>query len=182
MSRWLDTGQIDGADWYRMLGVEGVLNLGPLQLVTEYQNLWLDRDAGFGDQVHLHCGYVYASYFLTGEHMSWSRKSGTLGRIKPHENFFLVNTCSGGRGSGWGAWQIACRYSYADFNDQNVFGGVADTVTFGLNWYWTPYARLQFNYIYGEVEDRDANNTNDDIANIVSGDFGIIGVRAMVDF
>ena len=182
MSRWINTGQIDGADWYRMLGVEGVLNLGPLQLVTEYQNLWLDRDAGFGDQVHLHGGYVYASYFLTGEHMSWSRKSGTLGRIKPHENFFLVNTCSGGRGSGWGAWQIACRYSYADFNDQNVFGGVADTVTFGLNWFWTPYARLQFNYIYGEVEDRDANNTNDDIANIVSGDFGIIGVRAMVDF
>ena len=181
--RWLDTGRIDGADWYRMTGVEGVLNLGPLQFVGEYQNLWLDRDAGFGDQVHLHGGYVYVSYFLTGEHMVWSRKSGTLGRVKPYENFFLVNTCSGGCGGGWGAWQVACRYSYADFNDQNVFGGIADSVTFGLNWYWTPYARLQLNYIRGEIEDRDADNDdNSKGLNIVSGDFGIIGVRAMVDF
>ena len=178
--RWLDTGRIPGADWYQMLGVEGVLNLGPLQFVGEYQNLWLDRDAGFGDQVHLHGGYFYVSYFLTGEHMTWSRKSGTLGRIKPYENFFLVNTCTGGSGGGWGAWQIACRYSYADFNDQDIFGGIADSVTFGLNWYWTPYARIQFNYIYGGIDDRDADN--DGGANIVSGNFGIIGARAMVDF
>lgn len=37
--------------------------------------------------------YCYASYFLTGESMTWDRKSGQLGRVTPFENFFLVRTC-----------------------------------------------------------------------------------------
>ena len=181
--RWIDTGIINGADWYRMLGVEGVLNIGPVQVVGEYQNMWLDRDAGFGPNLHLHGGYVYASYFLTGEHMLWSRKSGTLGRIKPYENFFLVDRCSGGRGYGLGAWQIAGRWSCVDFNDDQIFGGIGESFTFGLNWYWTANARIQFNYIHGQIDDRDANSGDSKKApNIVSGDYGIIGIRAMVDF
>jgi phosphate-selective porin OprO/OprP len=183
-ARWLNTGIIDGAEDYGMMGFEGVVNVGAIQLVGEYQNLWLNREAGFGNQVHLHGGYVYVSYFLTGEHMPWSRSSGTLSRIKPFENFFLVNRCSGGHGWGMGAWQIAARYSYADFNDEDIFGGVGESVTFGLNWYWTPYARLQLNYLIGEVRDRDSNNDEDPPGplNLVSGDYGIIGARAMVDF
>jgi phosphate-selective porin OprO and OprP len=62
-------------------------------------------------------GYVYVAYFLTGEHTPWERKSGTLGRTKPFENFFLVRRCDGGLGRGWGAWQVAARYSYGDFSD-----------------------------------------------------------------
>ena len=113
--------------------------------------------------------------------MPWSRKSGTLGRIYPHEAFFLVKRCCGGCGHGMGAWQVAARYSYADFNDSDILGGVGEAFTLGLNWYWTPYARLQFNYINGEIRNRDINNDPAD-RNIVSGRYGIIGARAMVDF
>jgi len=180
-SRWLNTGRIDGADWYEMLALESVVNVGPLQVVGEYQNLWLQRDPGAGGEVHLHGGYVYVSYFLTGEYMPWSRSSGTLARIYPHENFFLVERCRGGCGWGMGAWQVAARYSYADFNDRDILGGVGESFTLGLNWYWTPYARLQFNYIVGEIRNRDINNDPAD-RNIVSGSYGIIGMRAMVDF
>ncbi|MEP2307543.1 OprO/OprP family phosphate-selective porin, partial [Rhodopirellula bahusiensis] len=60
-TRWLDTGQIDGTDYYNLLGLEGVVNLGSLQIVGEYQSNWIERD-GFED-LRLDGGYVYASYF-----------------------------------------------------------------------------------------------------------------------
>jgi phosphate-selective porin OprO/OprP len=184
ISRWLDTGRISGADWYEMIGVEKVINFGPLQFVGEYQNLFMQRDTGFRD-VHLHGGYVYASYFLTGEHMPWNRKTGTLDRVKPRENFFMIDRCCGGTDTGWGAWQVAARYSYADFNDQDgipgitnqdVVGGLGESVTLGLNWLWNPNTRLQFNYINGTIRNRNVGGA------LVGGNYDILGARFSIDF
>ena len=187
VNRWLNTGDIAGADNYQLLGLENVWNFGPLQLVGEYQNVWLERDAGFGPDLRFDGAYFYAAYFLTGEHMPWKRSAGVLDRIKPFENFFLVDTCSDGVKAGWGAWQLAYRISYADFNDDNIFGGRGLSHTLGLNWYWNAYARLQFNAIYGEIDDAaisDGDNDNDVPAAIPprSGNYTILGMRAMVDF
>ena len=109
--------------------------------------------------------------------MPWDRKSGTLARIVPFQNFWMVNRCDGCREAGWGAWQIAARYSKADYTDDNVFGGIGESFTFGLNWYWNPNARMQFNYINGKINDRTVDGTPD-----VFGDYDIYGVRWMVDF
>ena len=182
--RWLNTGRIDGADSYQLLGLENVWNFGSLQLVGEYQNIWLQRDAGFGTDINLNGGYVYASYFLTGEHMPWKRSRGIIDRIKPFENFFLVDTCCDGVQGGWGAWQIAYRWSYADFNDDNIQGGRGTSHTLGLNWYWNAYARMQFNAIYGEIDDaaiNDGDNTGNP-ADALSGNYTLLGARFMVDF
>lgn len=177
VSRWLDTGRIPGGNDYSLLGLEGVVNVGPVQIVAEYQNVWLNRIGG-GD-LHFHGSYAYVSYFLTGEHVPWNRKSGTLGRVKPFENFFLVHRCHGGTGWGLGAWQLAARYSFADFSDRDIQGGVGESLTAGLNWYWTPYARMQFNYIYGEITDNDLNT----VAGAPNfGHYHILGTRLMVDF
>ena len=175
--RWLDTGRINQASWYEMIGVEKVVNIGPLQVVAEYQNLFVNREAGFAG-LYFHGGYVYASYFLTGEHMPWNRKSGTLDRVKPHENFFLVDRCGTGTGTGtgWGAWQLAVRYSYADFNDRMVLGGIGESTTFGLNWLWNANTRLQLNYITGNITNRQVG------AALLGGDYDIIGARFMIDF
>lgn len=182
--RWLNTGPIVGADWYQLIGLEKVINFGPLQIVGEYQTMFLQRDPGFRD-VHLHGGYVYLSYFLTGEHMPWNRKSGVLDRVIPFENFFLIDRCCGGTGSGWGAWQIAIRYSYADLNDadndpvitsQDVLGGMGESVTIGLNWVWNANTRLQLNYLNGSISDRNQLGT------LISGDYEIIGARLLIDF
>lgn len=192
--RWLNTGHITGADNYRLLGLENVWNFGALQLVGEYQNVWMERDAGTagGDaDLNFSGTYFYAAYFLTGEHMPWKRSSGTLDRIRPIENFFLVDTCSDGVQGGWGAWQIAYRFSYADFNDDNIFGGRGTSHTFGLNWYWNEFSRMQFNAIWGEIDDAaisNGENTRDLVtgvtpgASIQSGDYAILGMRFMVDF
>jgi len=175
VNRWLDTGVIAQTDWYELIGLEKVINVGPLQIVGEYQNVFIQRDGGLGD-LHLHGGYVYASYFLTGEHMPWNRKAGTLDRVKPYENFFLVDRCCGGTGTGWGAWQLALRYSYANLNDKNINGGIGEAVTYGLNWLWNPNTRLQFNYINGRITDRNLNGT------LVGGPYDIVGARFMIDF
>ncbi|QEG43062.1 OprO/OprP family phosphate-selective porin [Roseimaritima ulvae] len=190
--RWIDTGRIASADAFQMMGVEAVINLGALQLVGEYQTMNVDRIDGFSD-ANLDGGYVYASYFLTGEHMPWDRKSGTLARITPFQNFWSVRRCDGGVERGWGAWQVAVRYSTADFNDgvinDGVFGGQGDAWTFGLNWYWNPNARMQFNYINGQIANRIVSDPADPPApagpldnTLQTGDYSIYGVRFMVDF
>lgn len=173
-NRWIDTGRIAGADYQDLIGLEGVVNVGAVQVVAEYQSVWVNREAL--PTTRFDGGYVYLSYFLTGEHMPWSRKSGTLGRPVPFQNFFLVDMCNGCRGGGWGAWQIAGRYSKADYSNKDIFGGEGEAFTFGANWYWTANARMQFNYITGKIENRDAG------AGIESGNYNIYGLRAMIDF
>lgn len=180
-NRWLDTGQIAGAGRYEILGIESVLNWGAFQFAGEFMNLWLQREKSYGANLYLHGGYFYLSYFLTGEHIPWDRELGVIGRVKPFENFFHVNTTDGGTARGLGAWQVAVRLSYADFTSADIFGGIGENATFALNWYWNSHSRLQFNYIVGQVDERLAALSTGGAA-IVSGGYQIVGVRCMIDF
>lgn len=181
-NRWLDTNTIVGAEDYTLGGVEGVFNAGAFHVASEWQMVSMDRVAGVGPgggaSCFFHGGYIEAAYMLTGEHMPWERKTGTLDRLKPFQNFFVVNTCKDTTASGWGAWQAAIRYDYADLSDSGINGGVGEAVTVGANWYWNANARLQFNYIHGMIrQSRFAT-----AATGPSGDYDIIGARWMIDF
>ena len=171
-NRWIDTGAIAGADDYSLGGFELVYNRGSFQFGGEWMVSQVDRLAAFGRDVRFHGGYFYLSYVLTGEHIPWDRKSGTLGRLKPFENFWRVRDCEGNIQSGLGAWEVAARFSYADLTDDNIIGGEATSLTLGMNWYWNQNARMQFNYILGDIERGAAG----------SGQYQIIGTRFMVDF
>ncbi len=173
-ARWLDTGRITNAEHYEILGSEMALNVGAFQFVAEYQTTWLQ--IGGAEDVFFHGGYFQASYFLTGEHSPIERTKGVIGRVKPFENFFVVDRMSGGTGWGLGAWQVAARYSFLDLTDGAVTGGEGGTFTAGLNWWWTPYSRMQFNYLYGQIDNRGP------IGGFSSGNFHAIGTRWMVDF
>ncbi len=185
--RWLDTGVIDDAEMSSIIGLEYVLNVGAFQFCGEYLNSNVSRKTA--RDLQFDGGYFYVAYMLTGEHMPWNRKSGTLARLKPFENFFLVRDCDGCLRRGTGAWQIAARYSKADFTDQdgpiseNIYGGNGHSLTLDLNWYWNPHARMQFNWLVGAIKDRRITNPNPP-GNIqdVNGDYDIIGARWMVDF
>jgi phosphate-selective porin OprO/OprP len=172
-NRWLDTGAIAGADETALIGIESVINVGAFQIASEYMRNNVDRIDAIGEDVAFTGGYVQGSYLFTGEHHPWERKRGTLGRLKPFENFFLVRDCECNTQSGWGAWEGVLRYSWADLNDFDITGGEAASWTFGMNWYWNPYARMQLNYIVGEVR----NGPNGGF-----GDYQIVGARMMVDF
>ncbi|VAX40634.1 Phosphate/pyrophosphate-specific outer membrane porin OprP/OprO [hydrothermal vent metagenome] len=173
--RWLNTGRIAGAKSYEILAAEAVVNVGSVQAVGEFMNVWVQRESVAGEDVQFYGAYGYVSWFLTGEHIPWNRKTGTIGRVKPFQNFFLVDTCDDCKGRGWGAWQVAARYSYSDFSDADILGGKGESLTIGVNWHWNPYARMQFNYIDGRISNRSVNGQT-------AGNYQVLGVRMMVDF
>jgi phosphate-selective porin OprO and OprP len=102
-----------------------------------------------------HGGYVQLMKFLTGENDQYSRTTGVFERVTPTENFFLVRDRCGNRASGMGAWQVGARYNYLDLNDKSLNGGELHNITSGLNWFWNPNTKWQFNYIatYRDVTD-----------------------------
>lgn len=177
---WLNTGLITGTTSYRLLAAESVINIGSWQLVSEWMHMWLKRDSGMSD-IYLHGGYVSLSYFLTGEHIPWNRQIGIKSRVQPHENFFCLDDCDGCRGTGYGAWQVALRFSTADFNDRDVQGGRGQNLTAALNWYMNANTRWQFNYIWGRIDDRRTTLDNA-MTPIVSGSYQIMGSRFVIDF
>ena len=164
---------IAGADETALIGLEHVINIGAFQLTGEYMRNNVDRLDAIGEDVAFKGGYIQGSYVWTGEHHPWNRKTGCLDRLKPFENFFLVRDCDCATQSGMGAWESVLRYSWADLNDFDIQGGEAHSWTFGMNWYWNPYARMQFNYIVGEIQNGPGGGF---------GDYQIVGARMMVDF
>lgn len=93
------------------------------------------------------------SYFLTGEHRGYDRRFGTFDRPKVANNFNPKNCADGGdecgevANPGWGAWELAYRYSYLDLNDNGINGGLLSQHTFGVNWYFNDNFKVQFNYL-----------------------------------
>ncbi len=183
--RWYNTGRILGADNYEQLAFESVLNLGAIQITGEYINNWVQRDplGGFsGDDLFFHGGYVFVNYFFTGEYIPLERVSGTIDRVKPLENFFIVDRCRGGTGRGWGALSMGLRYDHMDLTDSDIQGGVGDALTLSTNWYWTAYSKLQTNLIWGDIAGAGENLAPSPTLAGVSGEYTILGMRYMIDF
>ncbi len=172
--RWLNTDRIAGAENYEIIGLESIFNVGPFQAVGEYQHTWLQRETG--EDLQFGGAYFYLSYFLTGEHIPYTRTSGTLGRVKPFENFFLVDNCYGGHSTGWGAWNVAVRYDYLDLTDHDILGGIGSAWTTALNWHWTPYSKVQFDASYGKIKDHEP------VGGYSGGHYFLLGTRFAVDF
>jgi phosphate-selective porin OprO/OprP len=99
-----------------------------------------------------------------------------LARPKPFENFFLVRTQDNHIGSGWGAWQVAARWSYLSLSDHDVLGGRQENATLGLNWYWTAHTKIMFNMVTGDIWDRAPVN------GFSGGHFTGFGLRVLMDF
>ncbi|RLS58049.1 MAG: porin [Planctomycetota bacterium] len=174
--RWIDTKVIAGAQSYEVLALENVFNAGPFHAAAEAQHIFLQRDGG--EDLHFWGAYGEVAYMLTGEHMQWNRKTGSLGSVQPFENFFLVDRMSGGTGSGWGAWQVAARYSFMDASDENVLGGEANSVTLGLVWYFNQNAKMQFNYVHGII----GNSADLNTAGTGDANYDMLGMRCLVFF
>ncbi len=169
--RVVDTHGISELIDANFFGPEAALVLGPFSLQSEWIAGFYNRGAGLANPT-FHGLYVYASYFLTGEHRTYNRESGNFVRVKPFENFFRIRREDGCVVTGPGAWEIAYRYSYLDLNDAGIAGGVASDHTFGLNWYLTPYARMMFNFVHSDA----------DLAAAADVPLDIFQMRAQFDF
>lgn len=145
---FVDTGAIPAYDLH-LLGVELAGVYGPAYFQAEYMQTYVNRTGG-ARSLAFDGAYAQVGYFLTGEHRAYNRKGGVFDRVVPFEDFFAVD-----RGfCGWGAWELAFRWSYIDLNNDNVAGGKLTNLTTGLNWYWNPHAKLQFNWIHAMLSDR----------------------------
>ena len=150
-TRLVDTGNI-AAKSYSFVGVELAGQYGPVYLQSEYGRTDVDRLAG--SDVSFDGGYVAASYVLTGEGREY--KDGAFGRIKPKTPFSLST-------GGWGAWEIAGRYSTLDLNADTITGGKEDNYSFGLNWYPNNYLRFLVDYVRFDAKKGAAENAGDAI-------------------
>lgn len=165
------TEMLNNVEDYHLLGPEFALVYGPFSVQTEYLVAFFNRSRGADPTFH--GAYIQTSYFLTGEHRPYNRSKGVFDRVKPIENFFRVRTGDGDIQTGWGAWEVAYRYSWLDLDDKDVLGGTTADHTFGLNWYWNPYMRMMFNYVHAQVSPS-VNRPNTDL--------NVFEMRAQVDF
>jgi phosphate-selective porin OprO/OprP len=146
--QFIDTGNLYNGT-HNLLGLEAAAVWGPFSIQGEYmlandiENILVGRRDFDGY-------YLEAGYFLTGENRSYKKSSGTWDKIKPKRNFSLRK----GEQPGWGAWELAARYSTIDLDSELEFpgGGNEDNLTLGLNWYLNPNTRLMFNYINADID------------------------------
>ena len=141
--RFVDTGTFSADNAHNMMG-EAALVFGPFSLQSEVGGAVVDSSAG--DDPSFFGAYVFGSWFITGEHRNYKAGSDAFSRVKPNNNLFQ---------GGWGAWEVALRYSHLDLDDGNIKGGKLDNITAGLNWYWNPNMRMMFNFINADL-DRDS--------------------------
>ena len=98
-------------------------------------------------------GYAQASYVITGESRKYIPTTGAYSGVRPDRPV--------GAG-GWGAWEVAARFSYLNLNNHatgnvagagtgGVLGGRQQTYTFGVNWYPVYNIRFMLDYIYADV-------------------------------
>ncbi len=166
---YLDTDRYKGfrladavADDVDLVSTEFLWIYGPLSIQAEHAISYVDTD--FAGTRSFQGGYVYASYFLTGENRTYNNKLGTLSRIKPNKNF------SPKIGS-WGAWELALRYSWIDLDSGIIRGGREEDWTLGLNWYLNPNIRIILNYILANIDH-----------DLYDGNLGILQTRFQIDF
>ena len=165
---WIDTGAIAARD-YNITGLELAGIYGPFSVQSELYYTKINGMAG--PDVDLYGAYVYGSWFLTGESRHYENENKIFGRVKPNTNFWIVPTCDGPC-AGWGAWELAARWSYLDFTDPTINRGTLNDFTLGVNWHWNPYTRMMFNWIHPVGSDQAAG----------AGTGDILAMRWQVDF
>ncbi|HOV33830.1 MAG TPA: porin [Candidatus Hydrogenedens sp.] len=166
---YTDTDRYEGfritdavADDVDLFGTEFLLIYGPLSIQAEQAFSYVDTD--FSGSREFQGGYVYTSYFLTGENRVYNNKTGILNRVKPKKNFSPKT-------GGWGAWELGLRYSWIDLDSGMIRGGKEQDWTLGLNWYLNPNTRVFLNYVRANIEH-----------DLYEGDLNILQTRFQIDF
>jgi phosphate-selective porin OprO/OprP len=147
-TRLIDTGAIDAVHAYSY-GAELGGNWRNIQVQGEKFWYGIERRTGTLDDPTFGGWYLEGSWMVTGESRRYNMATGSYQNARP-----LVPFTSKG---GYGAWELALRYSDTDLNfdagsggaalPNAVRGGEQDIWTLAVNWYLNSNFRLQFNYL-----------------------------------
>lgn len=153
---FLGTGDLNDASHVQLYGLEAAWVHGVFSIQSELIAAEVHRKQN-ADPV-FHGGYIFGSWFLTGESRSYSPTSilgrfreGIFQRTVPRSNVFDRNSGIGWTGAG--AVELAVRWSYIDLNSSGVQGGFMEEMTYGINWYLNPYTKMMFNYVRPTLND-----------------------------
>ncbi len=130
--KFVTTGRISSVTSWDVYDLELAAAAGPVLLQGEYAWTKVSR---YGDNLDAKFDgyYGFVSWFITGEHRTYSSEEGeTAGRVFA-------------RNKKLGAIEVAARYSCLDLNDPGssaIMGGKERNVTLAASWY--PYANLKF--------------------------------------
>ncbi len=160
----VDTGRIL-ANNFHFAHLELAGNYGAAHFQTEYMATALNQMSG--PTVFYQGAYIQTGYFLTGESAGYNKITGVMDyNVKPFSEFFGLGAdkwmC------GWGAWELAFRWSYLNMIGNNVDPanivlpvntvppspnpGQVNQSTVALNWWWNQYTRMQFNWIHSMLD------------------------------
>lgn len=89
-----------------------------------------------------HGGYLYSTFFLTGETRGYDRSSGTFGRVVPQ------NPIDEG---GLGAFEVGARIDYLDLTDLGSDAGAQFGISTVANLYLTKRVTLTADYSYTQA-------------------------------
>jgi len=156
---------IDDVDTIILYGLEGAMRYKNFCLQGEYIQSNLTR-LGDLEDVTFSGFYTFLSWIITGEERPYYVDEGEFGQIIPK--------------SKKGALELAVRYSHLDLTDEDalIFGGMANNIVVGLNWYTNPNLRFLVNY---NIID---NSDNANMGGALEGndDFNVFQMRAIVSF
>lgn len=154
-TRLIDTGIIDAESAYAA-GLEAAGNYKNFFFQGEYFQYGIDRRLNpIADDPEFNGWYAQASWVLTGETHRYSMATASYGAPRP-----MVPLSADG---GWGAWEIAGRFSHVDLNFRegvpggasplgSIRGGEEDIWTIGVNWYLNANLRASLNYFMVDVD------------------------------
>ena len=169
-ARFLTTGKIRLVDYSNYMNGELATVFGPATLQAEYTQVDVHRLNALPTP-RFNGGYVFMSWFVTGETRPYLVQEGEFDRVFPNRPI--------------GAWELAARVSTMDLTDTrtgvNISGGKATNYTFGLNW----YINANFKWMLDYTRVLNDKNAKPDlgVAPLVAGDkFNIIQSRFSLAF
>jgi len=139
-SKTVDTGLLD-ARHVTEFGTETALNLGRFYAQAGWFHYDIARRSALPDP-SFRGWYAMATWSLSGESRPYDAETASFHGLVPVEPL--------GK-SGFGAWEVAARYSSMDLDFQagssaGVAGGIQNIWSIGLNWYPNPTVRFLLDY------------------------------------
>lgn len=156
--KYIETDIIQNVNDVGLLNLEAVYIHGPFSLQSEYLDARIDIENATH---HFSNYYAELSYFITGESKKYQGSYQGFGRVTPKKNV-------GGKEKGFGAWEVAAKFSRTDLDDGIVMGGQQSQLGIGVNWYMNPVTRFMFNYSHASIEKK--------------GNLNIVQARLQIDF
>ncbi len=133
---YVDTGPFV-ADDQLTYNLEAYWRRGPYMIGFEY--IGTDVDSSQTGDPFFSGYHLTGSWAVTGESRAYRKRSGVFDPLP------VARPVNQG---GWGAVELAFRYSNTDLTDGTVDGGEMDIWSLGVNWWFTRSTHLGLNYRY----------------------------------